>query len=140
MVLNIGYIFAVPCWCQNYAYLCTVVKQTSRPITDTKQPIKMNTKVTLTNQQKMAIRRAVAKQRRTISRGRSSHTARAGSSTPIDVIPGDGAPTLVGLPYLKTQFSNGRGFSKTLYTPSTLRIEVGETWLIKLTGTNQPIQ
>jgi hypothetical protein len=63
----------------------------------------------------------------TIRRGRSEHTASVTWSTPIRVVPGDEPPVLVGEPYLKTHFQRGR-FSRTLYTPSTLRIEVGEDW------------
>jgi len=55
-------------------------------------------------------------------------TAGFGTTTPIDIVPGDAVPELVGQPYLKTNFSRG-GFSKTLYTPSTLRVEVGAEWL-----------
>ena len=64
----------------------------------------------------------------TIRRGRSEHTASVTWSTPIRVVPGDEPPVLVGEPYLKTHFQRGR-FSRTLYTPSTLCIEVGEDWL-----------
>jgi len=63
----------------------------------------------------------------TIRRGRSAHTAGVTWSTPIRVVPGDEPPVLVGEPYLKTHFQRGR-FSRTLYTPSTLCIEVGEDW------------
>jgi len=63
----------------------------------------------------------------TIRRGRSEHTASVTWSTPIRVVPGDEPPVLVGEPYLKTHFQRGR-FSRTLYTPSTLCIEVGEDW------------
>jgi len=64
----------------------------------------------------------------TIRIGRSEHTAGVTWSTPIRVVPGDEPPVLVGEPYLKTHFQRGR-FSRTLYTPSTLCIEVGEDWL-----------
>ena len=64
----------------------------------------------------------------TIRIGRSAHTAGVTWSTPIRVVPGDEPPVLVGEPYLKTHFQRGR-FSRTLYTPSTLCIEVGEDWL-----------
>jgi len=63
----------------------------------------------------------------TIRRGRSEHTAGVTWSTPIRVVPGDEPPVLVGEPYLKTHFQRGR-FARTLYTPSTLCIEVGEDW------------
>ena len=77
---------------------------------------------------KKAIRAAVRGEYRTIAMGRSRHTAGAGSTTPIVVVEGNIEPTLDGLPYLKTNFSRG-GFSKTLYTPSTLKIVVGAEWL-----------
>jgi hypothetical protein len=64
----------------------------------------------------------------TIRIGRSEHTAGVTWSTPIRVIKGDQPPILEGKPYLKTNFQRGR-FSRTLYTPSTLCIEVGEDWL-----------
>ena len=76
-----------------------------------------------------AIRSAVRGQTKTISKGWSSHTAGAGTGTPIRLVEGNQAPQLVGQPYLKTTFSNGRGFTKTLYTPSTLAIIVGADWL-----------
>jgi len=63
----------------------------------------------------------------TIRRGRSEHTAGVTWSTPIRVVKGNKPPVLVGKPYLKTHFQRGR-FSRTLYTPSTLCIEVGEDW------------
>ena len=83
----------------------------------------------LSEQQKRMIRAAVEGQSRSISIGRSRNTAGAGSGTPIIVIDGDSPPVLEGQPYLKTNFSNGKGFSKTLYTPSTLQITVGKEWL-----------
>jgi len=63
----------------------------------------------------------------TIRIGRSEHTASVTWSTPIRVVKGDQPPILEGKPYLKTNFQRGR-FSRTLYTPSTLCIEVGEDW------------
>jgi len=63
----------------------------------------------------------------TIRIGRSEHTAGVTWSTPIRVVPGDKPPALVGKPCLVTHYRRGR-FSRTLYTPSTLRIEVGEDW------------
>jgi len=63
----------------------------------------------------------------TIRIGRSEHTAGVTWSTPIRVIKGDEPPALVGKPCLVTHYRRGR-FSRTLYTPSTLRIEVGEDW------------
>ena len=59
--------------------------------------------------------------------GRSSNRCGVGTCTPIKYVRGGDAPRLKGQPYLKTQFYNGR-FSKTLYTPSTLYVEVGENW------------
>jgi hypothetical protein len=74
-----------------------------------------------------SVRRAVRGQTRTIGIGRSVHTAGAGSGTPVEVVDGAGAPRLEGLPYLKTTFRR-RGFSKVLYTYSTLKIVVGRDW------------
>jgi hypothetical protein len=75
------------------------------------------------------VRDALKGQRRSISRGRSRNSAGFGTATPVDVIPGNAAPSLEGLPYLKTTFRNGPRFTKTLYTPSTLRATVGSDWL-----------
>jgi len=75
------------------------------------------------------IRIAVRAQRRNICIGRSHNSASAGSGTPIIIISGDSPPALAGLPYLKTNFCGRGGFRKTLYTPSTLRIEVGAEWI-----------
>ena len=62
-------------------------------------------------------------------RGRTDGSAAVTWATPVVIIPDSiQPPTLEGLPYWKTHFSNGAGFSKTLYTPSTMRIEVGENW------------
>lgn len=61
------------------------------------------------------------------SRGRTDRRTAVTASTPVVAIPGDSAPQVRGLPYWKTGFRNG-SFHKTLYTPSTLRIEVGENW------------
>jgi hypothetical protein len=80
------------------------------------------------------IRDALAGQRKTIQIGRSRHTAGFGTTTPIDIVAGANPPKLKGLPYLKTGFSNGRGFHKTLYTPSTLVVEVGAEWLAEQQG------
>lgn len=75
------------------------------------------------------IRQACAGQSRSISKGRSYNRAGVTSSTPVVIIPGsDKAPILEGKPYLKTHFCGGGGFRKTLYTPSTLCIEVGSDW------------
>jgi len=49
-------------------------------------------------------------------------------STQIYLINGDSPPETRGKGYWKTNFTNG-AFSKTLYTPSTLRIEVGIDWI-----------
>jgi hypothetical protein len=80
---------------------------------------------------KRAYRAAIAAylrgQSRSISIGRSYNTARFSNSTPIDVVEGDSPPELVGKPYLMTTFRRGN-FSKTLYTPSTLRVVVGRDW------------
>ena len=65
---------------------------------------------------------------RRISIGRSSQSAAVGRSTPVTIVEGNGQPELHGQPYLKTTFSNGRGFSKVLYTPSTMHITVGAEW------------
>jgi len=87
----------------------------------------MNTKE-LTLTQKRMIRRKFLGETRYISIGRSRNSARVTYSTPVVVIPGsDAPPKLCGRPYLKTHFKSGR-FEKTLYTPSTMRIEVGELW------------
>lgn len=59
--------------------------------------------------------------------GRSSNVCGVGTRTPINYVPGDEAPQLKGQPYLKTNFTSGN-FSRTLYTPSTLYVEVGENW------------
>jgi len=76
-----------------------------------------------------AIRAAVRGQRKNICIGRSYNSAGAGSGTPIIVTGAGSAPRLAGLPYLKTNFVGGGGFRKVLYTPSTLRIEVGAQWI-----------
>ena len=60
--------------------------------------------------------------------GRSSRNAGVTWSTPIELVTGDRPPQLAGKPCLVTNFRRGR-FSRTLYTPSTLRIQVGEEWL-----------
>lgn len=64
-----------------------------------------------------------------IRRGRSCNSAGVTSTTKIVIVPeSDRAPKLEGQPYLKTNFCGKGGFRKTLYTPSTLRIEVGAKW------------
>lgn len=60
-------------------------------------------------------------------RGRTDYPRRVNWSTPVVAIPGDSAPQVKGAGYWKTGFSNGT-FRKVLYTPSTLRVEVGENW------------
>ena len=71
---------------------------------------------------------AVGNATRSISIGRSSNIASVGTGTPIEVIDGDKAPSLEGHPFLSTTFRRG-SFTKNMYTPSTLRIEVGREWL-----------
>lgn len=73
-------------------------------------------------------RQAAAGQYRSISIGRSRNSAGVSSSTPVEIVAGDAAPELAGRPYLSTCFRRGN-FSRNLYTPSTLRIEVGSDWL-----------
>ena len=75
-----------------------------------------------------AIREALQGVTRSIAIGRSSNRSGMGSGTPIEVVSGDDPPTLQGKPYLSTTFRRG-SFSKTLYTPSTLRVVVGVGWL-----------
>jgi len=79
----------------------------------------------ITPQQRRAISALLIDHRKTIRIGRSSRTSGFGTNTPVVVISGDSGPVLCGLPYLKTNFSNGRGFTKTLYTPSTLHVTIG---------------
>ena len=86
-------------------------------------------KITITPKVAKTIRAAVSGQRKNICIGRSYNSAGAGSGTPIVIIEKDSAPLLAGLPYLKTNFVGRGGFRKTLYTPSTLRIEVGAEWV-----------
>lgn len=74
-----------------------------------------------------AVAREVGNARQTISIGRSFNVAGFSSSTPIEVVDGSDPPKLEGSPYLKTNFRRG-SFSKTLYTPSTLRCVVGRDW------------
>ena len=73
-------------------------------------------------------RKALFGQDRTRAIGRSRHTAFVNWQTRVEIVPGNQAPTLEGLPYLKTNFTGKGGFSKTLYTYSTMRIVVGEGW------------
>jgi hypothetical protein len=74
-----------------------------------------------------AISRHLAGQTRYISIGRSSNQAGFSNSTPIEIVDGDEPPELTGQPYLMTTFRRG-SFSKTLYTPSTLKVIVGRDW------------
>lgn len=83
----------------------------------------------LTPAQRRKVSFALSGSHATIQMGRSRNTAGFGTRTPVVVVPGDQPPRLKGQPYLKTHFSNGRGFSTTLYTPSTLFAEVGKDWL-----------
>ena len=62
-----------------------------------------------------------------ISRGRYAHNSATWRNARVDVVPGAADPQLCGEPYLKTSFVRGK-FSKILYTPSTMCIEVGENW------------
>jgi len=62
-------------------------------------------------------------------RGRTDRPTYVCWSTYVFIIKdSDQAPCVGGLGYWKTGFSNGCGFSTTLYTPSSFRIEVGEDW------------
>ncbi len=72
---------------------------------------------------------ALRGQTRSIFRGRSNNRAGFGSRTPIDLVDGHEPPRLEGAPHLKTTFRNGPRFTRTLYTPSTLRAVVGRGWL-----------
>lgn len=74
-----------------------------------------------------AIAAALKGQVRYIQIGRSRNFARFSNTTPIEVVDGDAAPELVGLPCLATTFRRG-GFCKTMYTPSTLHVVVGRDW------------
>jgi hypothetical protein len=78
---------------------------------------------------KRAARLACLGQSRYGGRGRTDGRTSVTMSTPVIVIPDSTqAPTVKGLGYWKTNFSGPNGFSKTLYTPSTFRIEVGANW------------
>ncbi len=61
-------------------------------------------------------------------RGRTDRGLRSLHSTPIVVVDGDKHPATAGMGRWKTHIRNGR-FARTLYTPSTLRIEVGRDWI-----------
>ena len=79
---------------------------------------------------KKAARELLFGETRSISIGRSRNSASVNWQTPVVILKGsDQPPTLKGQPYLKTQFQNG-AFHKTLYTYSTLRIVVGESWKV----------
>lgn len=77
---------------------------------------------------RQVIRTALQGVTRNIRIGRSSNRAGIGNNTPIEVVRGDNPPSLEGSPYLMTLYRKGN-FSKTLYTPSTLRVIVGDGWL-----------
>lgn len=77
------------------------------------------------------IRSLLVGQRKSGGRGRTDRPT-GPARAPIVIVPGNAKPELKGLPYWKTRFKT-RGFSKVLYTPSTLRIEVGEDWIGKAT-------
>lgn len=66
----------------------------------------------------------------TFMRGRTdSHICRSHARVaPLVMVDGGDEPKLTGLPYWKTCFSR-RGFSKTLYTPSSLRLLVGRDYM-----------
>ncbi len=61
-------------------------------------------------------------------RGRTDRGLRSLHSTPIVEVDGDACPATAGMGRWKTHIRNGR-FARTLYTPSTLRIEVGRDWI-----------
>jgi len=62
-------------------------------------------------------------------RGRTDKRTYVCWSTYVTIVSNsDVAPNVAGLGYWKTGFNNGLGFSKTLYTPSTFHIVVGENW------------
>lgn len=83
----------------------------------------------MTKEQRNKIKQSLKGQFVTIHKGRSSHSAGFSNSTPVDIVEGNEKPRFVGLPFLKTNFKSGNGFSKVLYTPSTLRVVVGSDWL-----------
>jgi hypothetical protein len=85
--------------------------------------------IELSKTEKRIIRKSLAEVRKYIGIGRSYNSAGA-KCCPIKVIQGsDSIPVLEGSPYLKTNFYGKNGFSKTLYTPSTLEVNVGENWI-----------
>lgn len=73
------------------------------------------------------IANALRGQSASIAIGRSRNVAAFSNSTPIEIVDGNQPPELVGRPFLLTTFRRG-SFSKTLYTPSTLRVIVGKEW------------
>jgi hypothetical protein len=81
--------------------------------------------------QKRFARWAAKGQEIKLFRGRTDRVGRVRSNTPVYLAENkDQPPILRGAPYWKTGFSNG-SFHKVLYTPSSLRIEVGLNWLTK---------
>lgn len=62
-------------------------------------------------------------------RGRTDSGRARTRRVPIEVIPGGQEPKVEGCGYWKTTLRSGPKFSKVLYTPSTLRIEVGLDWI-----------
>lgn len=67
------------------------------------------------------------KEVRMIRKGRKANYAGVTNSTPVRILEDDSPPNLIGHPYLKTNFRK-RGFSKILYTKSTLEIVIGREW------------
>jgi len=57
-----------------------------------------------------------------------SYNCASWRNAPLEVVSGKKGPKLCGLPYLKTNFNGKGGFRRTLYTDSTMRIEVGANW------------
>lgn len=84
----------------------------------------------LTKEKKKKIRDFCGGQTVSIYAGRSFNFA-GPSGAPIEILEGsDIEPRLVGQPYLKTTFTaHGGRFQKTLFTPSTRKIQVGEIWI-----------
>lgn len=82
----------------------------------------------MTLARKREVRRPVVGQLVCGGRGRTDHPRYVGWNVPVEEVEGAAAPEVKGLPYWKTNFTAANGFSKTLYTPSTLRVEVGRDW------------
>lgn len=61
-------------------------------------------------------------------RGRTDRVRTASWTTPVVFVDGVQPPTLTGEGYWKTAFRGPGGFTKVLYTYSTLRIVVGRDW------------